>query len=158
MSVLTLEEVNGLKLFDEASCAAVGDALAEKYRSADPFPHIVIDDFVDGDLLCAVLAECPARDGVDFFDRDQERFKYQFHPNICNGPTIKHLFAELNGQAFLTFLEHMTGIKGLVSAPYFAGGWTARDAAGRTSGRSRRFQPARANEAGAPHQCAHLRK
>lgn len=122
MSVLTVAETNGLKLFEEENCKAVGDALSDKYRNASPFPHIVIDDFIDPDLLRKVIAEFPSREGVGFFDRDQERFKYQFHPNICDGPTTKQLFAELNGQAFLTFLEHLTGITGLISDPYFAGG------------------------------------
>jgi hypothetical protein len=34
----------------------------------------------------------------------------------------RNLFAELNSQAFLGFLEELTGIKGLVSDPYFDGG------------------------------------
>ena len=32
------------------------------------------------------------------------------------------MFAELNGEAFLKFLEEMTGISGLIPDPYFVGG------------------------------------
>jgi Rps23 Pro-64 3,4-dihydroxylase Tpa1-like proline 4-hydroxylase len=34
----------------------------------------------------------------------------------------RNLFAELNGEALLGFLEAMTGIDGLISDPYFVGG------------------------------------
>src|SRR4029077_6346348 len=34
----------------------------------------------------------------------------------------RNLFAELNSQAFLGFLEEMTGMRGLVSDPYYEGG------------------------------------
>jgi Rps23 Pro-64 3,4-dihydroxylase Tpa1-like proline 4-hydroxylase len=35
---------------------------------------------------------------------------------------VRNLFAELNSQAFLGFLEELTGYKGLISDPYFDGG------------------------------------
>jgi hypothetical protein len=35
---------------------------------------------------------------------------------------VRNLFAELNSQAFLGFLEELTGIKGLIADPHFEGG------------------------------------
>lgn len=121
MSVLELHDRGGLYAFDEAECTEAGKQLAERYQSAQPFPHIAIDDFVPKSVLHEVLAEFPSSDGHEFFDRDQERFKYQYHPQEC-GPRVRNLLAELNSQAFLAFLSSMTGIKGLIADPYYLGG------------------------------------
>ena len=55
--------------------------------------------------------------GRTYFDRPQERFKYQFDPNTVESPMVRNLLAELNGEPFLAFLSAMTGIKGLISDP-----------------------------------------
>ena len=96
--------------------------LADSYRTRRPFPHIVIDDFIDPAVLKAVLAGFPSNDEKEFFDRDQERFKFQFQPLEVSSGVTRNLFAEFNGQAFLGFLEELTGFDGLVSDPYFIGG------------------------------------
>ena len=122
MSVLKLHSIDGYLHFDEAGCRAAGKEFASSYQGASPFPHIVIDDLLDADVLRGIAANYPVTDDKAFFDRDQERFKFQFHPEeVPNGQT-RNLLAELNGRAFLGFLEEMTGIKGLVSDPYYAGG------------------------------------
>ena len=39
--------------FDEQHCRELGASLHEQYASAEPFPHIVMDDFVSSDFrLC----------------------------------------------------------------------------------------------------------
>lgn len=120
--VLGLTAAGGYLHFDRAQCVAEGAARAAEYQSATPFPHIVMDDFIDADVLRRVLAEFPGRDGRHFFDRQQERFKYQFDPNTVEAPLIRNLLAELNGEPFLAFLSAMTGIEGLISDPYYSGG------------------------------------
>lgn len=97
-------------------------ALADAYRAADPFPHAVIDDFIDAELLDEVLEEFPDRTGQRYFDRAQERYKFQFSPNELRSPCIRALFQELNGAAMLQFLSTLTGIPKLLPDPYFAGG------------------------------------
>jgi Rps23 Pro-64 3,4-dihydroxylase Tpa1-like proline 4-hydroxylase len=121
MAVLTLHD-DGYLRFDESECRAAGRALAEEYRNAKPFPHIMIEDLLDKDLLRQVAANYPSLDNKTYFDRDQERLKFQFKAQeVPNGRT-RNLLAELNSQAFLGFLEEMTGIDGLIADPYFAGG------------------------------------
>lgn len=122
MSVLNLSKVGEYLAFDEAQCRAAGRALAEEYQSASPFPHIAIDDLLDADLLRSIAGNYPALDGKQFFDRDQERFKFQFNPEEVEFGTTRNLLAELNSQSFLGFLEEMTGIEGLIADPYFSGG------------------------------------
>ena len=91
-------------------------------RTAEPFPHIVIDDSLPQDVLRKVLEDFPSSANKQYFDREQERLKYQFQPQEISSGLVRNLFAELNSQAFLGFLEELTGIKGLMPDPYFEGG------------------------------------
>ena len=122
MAILDLHDAGGYLHFDRAQCVAEGRARAEAYQSATPFPHIVMEDFLDTGVLRALNAEFPGRDGRTYFDRAQERFKYQFDPNTVESARVRNLFAELNAEPFLAFLREMTGIDGLVSDPYYTGG------------------------------------
>lgn len=120
--MLPLHDVNGYLAFDAAECKALGQSLAEQYQHAEPFPHIVLDDFLDQATLKRVLADFPSSENKFFFDRDQERLKFQYQPHEVQSALVRNLFAELNSQAFLGFLEEMTGIDGLIPDPYFEGG------------------------------------
>lgn len=121
MSVLTLHNSDGYLVFDEAECRAAGKALAASYQAASPFPHIAIDDLLDADLLRDVAAHYPPIEGKAYFDREQERLKSQFHAREVRHGVTRNLLAELNSQAFLGFLEEMTGITGLIPDPYYSG-------------------------------------
>lgn len=122
MALLDLHEKGGYLHFDRDQCVAVGQSLAGSYQHAAPFPHIVMDDFLDADVLRRLVDEFPARDGRDYFDRPQERLKFQFDPNTVESGRVRNLLAELNGEPFLAFLSAMTGIPNLISDPYFTGG------------------------------------
>ncbi|WP_010160406.1 2OG-Fe(II) oxygenase [Sphingomonas sp. PAMC 26617] len=122
MAVLDLKVDSGVVVFDEAACRAAGKALHDQYVAASPFPSIVIDDFLDPDLLRKVVAEFPRSDGKTHFDRSQERLKYQYPPSEWSGPVTHSLFAAFNSDAFVGFLEEMTGISGLIVDPSFVGG------------------------------------
>lgn len=122
MSVLELTETeNAGPFLNEEQAREAGRARADAYRAATPFPHIVIDDFVSKDILRKVIAEFPGQVAGLTFARSQELKKTQYHPKDC-GPFTRHLLNELNSQAFLAFLEEMTGMKGLVADPYYTGG------------------------------------
>ena len=122
MAMLHMKTLDGYLSLDSDECRTVGRSLAGQYRTAEPFPHIVIDELLDADILKAVLAEFPSSKDKNFFDRDQERYKYQFAPQDIASGLIRNLFAELNSEAFLGFLEELSGIQGLISDPYFEGG------------------------------------
>ncbi|QDH33876.1 2OG-Fe(II) oxygenase [Porphyrobacter sp. YT40] len=122
MSVLEFTDAGAGQLFlNEEQAREAGRKRADSYREASPFPHIVIDDFVSGDVLQKVIAEFPQPDAGLTFARAQEQKKTQYHPKDC-GPFTRQLLNELNSQAFLAFLQEMTGMKGLVADPYFTGG------------------------------------
>lgn len=99
-----------------------GRELHEKFQSGDPYPHIVIDDFLPPSILEACLREFP--EGSDKaeqkFDRAQERLKESFNPDTLE-PTVRTLFYSFNSRPFVRLVENITGIKGLIADPYFAG-------------------------------------
>jgi hypothetical protein len=121
MALLNFTDFSGYRCLDFDQCRDAGTSLAAQYREASPFPHIVLDDFIDADLLRQVVAEFPDSAGQPCFLRDQERLKFQFRPDQCPGAATRALFAELNSRAFLAFLSEMTGIEGLICDPYHAG-------------------------------------
>ena len=120
--MLHLTRTNGYLALDPDECREVGRANSEHYRNASPFPHIVIDDFLDPAVLRKILGEFPSSKDKKFFDRDQERLKFQYQPHDSASGIVRNLFAELNGQGFLGFLEELTGFNGLISDPHFEGG------------------------------------
>jgi Rps23 Pro-64 3,4-dihydroxylase Tpa1-like proline 4-hydroxylase len=122
MPTLELKDLNGYLVFDEEQARQAGKALAAQYRSATPFAHIVLDNFIDPAILRRVVAQFPTPEGKTYFDRNQERLKYQFHPNEISSPIIRNLLAELNSQPVITFLKEMTGIDKLIVDPYYTGG------------------------------------
>jgi len=122
MSLLRFDDRGGLPAFDAAQARSAGIGLAGVYAAADPFPHVVIDELIDPARLSALLPAFPDRAGKRFFDRDQERFKYQFAPDEIGDARLRNLLAELNGGAFVGFLEALTGIAGLIPDPWYLGG------------------------------------
>jgi Rps23 Pro-64 3,4-dihydroxylase Tpa1-like proline 4-hydroxylase len=101
--------------------------LALKYRSgynqAAPFPHIVIDDFLPPALLESVLHEFPQVHSVQWktFDNAAEKKLASTH-ELQMGELTRFLLYQLNSSTFLTFLEQLTGIDGLIPDPHFVGG------------------------------------
>lgn len=120
--MLHMKSINGYLSLDSDECRELGRSLSDAYRDADPFPHIVIDRLLDAEVLRSVLAEFPSSEDRPFFDRDQERYKFQYPPYEIPSGLIRNVFAELNSEAFLGFLEELTAIEGLISDPYFDGG------------------------------------
>src|SRR3954447_2835154 len=109
--------------FDRDQLAAVAESKREAYASAQPFPHIVIDDFLPDGVLDAVLAEFPSPEQADWFAFDSavER-KLATKEDSSMGEATRHLLNELNSAPFVDFLERLTGIDGLVPDPHFEGG------------------------------------
>jgi 2OG-Fe(II) oxygenase superfamily len=93
------------------------------YRTADPFPHVVIDDFLVPALLQHVTTEFAAMDRSDWrrSNSAHER-KLSTEDESRFGPFTAKVVAALNSGMFLTFLERLTGISGLIADPYLRGG------------------------------------
>ena len=95
----------------------------EHYRQASPFPHIVLENFVDGGMLRRIADEVAAMDHSSWHRTaaPQER-KLSTEDESTFGPFTRRAFAELNSSLFVTFLEDLTGISGLIPDPHLRGG------------------------------------
>jgi 2-oxoglutarate-Fe(II)-dependent oxygenase superfamily protein len=109
--------------FDRAQLLAVAAEHRESYRTAQPFPHVVIDGLFPDELLDAVLGEFPSPDREEWlqFSSATER-KLASNKQTQMGEVTRSLLAELNAGTFIDFLEELTGITGLVPDPHLEGG------------------------------------
>lgn len=107
------------------SFAADQAAQAEAYRTADPFPHIVIDDMFDPDALREVLDEVPSpltQEGLFHLEvKHLQENKFAFRDVARMGPKSLRLIHYLSAKPFVEYLSTVTGIPGLVPDPYLWG-------------------------------------
>jgi 2-oxoglutarate-Fe(II)-dependent oxygenase superfamily protein len=116
-----MDEATGL--LDRAKVSDKGRDIRKTYSAGNPFPHIVIDNFLPEAILERCLAEFPTDTAAvaDTFDRKQERCKRSFTPDFLQ-PFSRHLFYAFNSRPFIRILENICGIRGLIPDPYFEGG------------------------------------
>jgi hypothetical protein len=112
-----------LGIFDDASYGRTAIDNATIYQQADPFPHIVLDDFLPVDLARSLSAAFPGPDQISWVVRDNEnnRRRYQHDETRLPAP-LREMLREMNSRQFVLFLETLTGIESLIPDPYFIGG------------------------------------
>src|SRR3984957_1429988 len=93
------------------------------YSTAQPFPHVVFDNFFDPALLDVVLEEFPKPGQIKWqsFDNGQE-VKLASATETSFGPVTRLLMYHLNSKTCLQFLSAVTGIDNLIADPGFEGG------------------------------------
>lgn len=98
--------------------------LRERYNTAEPFPHIVLDSLFDDSALDAVLREFPGPEGMKWrsFDSPMEKKLGYYHETSAISPTVREFLNDMNSFEMLLWLEALTGIEGLIPDPYFGGG------------------------------------
>ena len=121
MPVLSLADIKGYFVFDEEECRRVGMAQREAFQGGEPFPHLVLPDFLDPEILDCIAQNLPGAERAAMVENDHHRLKRTWHPQLSKCAITRNLFAELNGQAFLTFLGEATGQPYLIPDPYFDG-------------------------------------
>ena len=81
----------------------------------DPFPYVVIDNFINTDHLDPLLEDIKqlTKDNSYYYgDQKIEKNKYAFKENFQEN--LSNLFKELNGTEFITILENKTGIQDII--------------------------------------------
>lgn len=119
---LPVDTQDGIFL-DTKKARSLGEDLAGEYCFAEPYPHIVLDNFFPEPFLDQILKNFPAQnlnDDVLYEDDYAGKHKRQVYPESCNG-YIRQVFNFLNSAPILQFLEGLTSIDGLVADPYFHG-------------------------------------
>jgi Rps23 Pro-64 3,4-dihydroxylase Tpa1-like proline 4-hydroxylase len=95
----------------------------EDFINAEPFPHVVIDNFFSEDILNEILADFPDLQAIDAqkFDNSYEKKLASTHERQM-GDATRDLLYRLNSSTFISFLEELTGVPGIIPDPHFEGG------------------------------------
>ncbi len=96
---------------------------AEEYKNAKPFPHIYFDDFLPVAAAEAALRDFPEPKQLKWSEFDNPNEKKLAFDIVERLPAAdRDVLYFLNSRPMLLFLETLTGIQGLITDPYFAGG------------------------------------
>jgi hypothetical protein len=97
--------------------------LHDRYRTADPFPHLVLDGVFGADLCARAAAEYPHPDdtGWHTFSGELEYGKQEGRASIA-GYAVEQISEALALPSFRGFLMNLTGILPLVTDPDRVGG------------------------------------
>jgi len=97
--------------------------MATEYKSARPFPHVVIDNMFDDELLDQLVDEMPSLNTDKFmYYEDGHLTQYGLRSAAALGETGFQLISFLHSASFLYFLSEITGIRELLPDPYLQGG------------------------------------
>jgi len=101
----------------------LAQACSTEYRSAEPFPHTVIDDFFPPSVVETILDHFPKPDEAPWkkYDTDQE-LKLEFSKVDRLPAPLRTALYFCNTAPMLQFLENLTGIAELIPDAYFTGG------------------------------------
>lgn len=102
------------------------DELRRHFATSDPFPFLVIDEFLDPAFAREVAAAYPsfesARERGRSFDFVNERNKVQITDSANYPDPVKRLHTAISSQAFRDELSFITGIPKLLDDPQMVGG------------------------------------
>jgi hypothetical protein len=107
------------------------DKLHSIYGSARPYPHIVLDDFLEPDALKAAIDEFPPLDPglwTNYLHTNERKFS-NTDPQTW-GPTLREILRELNSPRFVAFVSRLIGVEDLVADPSLEGGGLHQSTAG----------------------------
>jgi hypothetical protein len=116
-------------LFDiERLEGPAGAAMAEQYRVAEPFPHVVLPDFIDADAA-AIVGAFPDQSWSGWADRSS---RFQPGKSSCRDLSVmpsvlRELIYELSEPRFLRAVSSVIAIPNLLPDPFLEGGglqWT----------------------------------
>ena len=97
--------------------------LASSFRNADPFPYLVIDNFLRPETADAIHDEARSTaTNVDVSNKLTQSGKVACTDWAAFGPKTSELIAFFNSGLFLGPIEEITGIDGLIPDPWLEGG------------------------------------
>ncbi len=102
------------------------EELSRSFQNADPFHHIVIDNFFKIEIADKLLLDLE-NDNFDNWDkRDHDKIQIKWRSDWKDDSDVpEHTLSVinfLNGGTFLRWLSRVTGIKGIIPDPYLTGG------------------------------------
>lgn len=121
--ILSVDLSAGFKL-DPKRAREIGESLSSDYCFAEPFPHIVLENFLPPEFIAGMVEHFPKEkldSDVNFEAGYAGHHKRQILPSDCD-EFCRRAFDFFNSQPFLEFLEGLSAIEGLLPDPYFVGG------------------------------------
>lgn len=99
------------------------ERLRERYRSARPFPHVIVDNLFAPHFLDRLIAEAPAPDAEQWQTFEQENLErtYRMRSAMDVGSAGSEMVALMHSAAFLYLLSEITGVWQLLPDPYLQG-------------------------------------
>jgi len=109
---------------DSSSLAGFVKQSASAYKLAKPFPHAVIDNFANPQVLETIVEEFPTEAHPAWHRIYKQDFESKFACNLPEylGPVTRAFLNYLNAREVVNFLSALTGIEGLIPDPHLAGG------------------------------------
>lgn len=101
---------------------AVARDRRDEFARAIPFPHVVIDGFLDPTVAARLVDEIATTEGEWIFYHHVNERKRGFNDVASMGPTARQVVAELNDAAMLDVLGTLAGISDLRADPALEGG------------------------------------
>lgn len=100
------------------------DLLAPAYAAAEPFPHAVIDGFLDEDIATAIAERLEVVDVSSWYwDEHPDQMNKSFMSDLGRLDEVTAAALEfMNSPAALDFFERLTGIGPLLPDPGYLGG------------------------------------
>jgi hypothetical protein len=102
------------------------DALRAKFRSAKPFPHMIIDNFLAPEAAAEVARSYPSFEQAQamgfMFNFVNEQRKIQITDSKKFPDPVRKLNEAISSPQFLGDLEYITGIKGILADEQLSGG------------------------------------
>lgn len=116
--MLKLEELLPLDKLESVA------ARSSEYQVAQPFPHVVLDNFLDEMTVQRLIDDFPKpTDGKWLIYKAKTEFdKLQSNSELSIPVSIRSMIYALNSSSFVRFLETLTGIGGLIPDPHLYGG------------------------------------
>ena len=99
------------------------ERLHADFASADPYPHIVIDEFLEPEAAKAAIAEFPAVDAerwTNYIHVNERKFSHT-DPTTW-GPTLQRILDELNSPRFVQLIGNLLAVDDLIADPSLEGG------------------------------------
>jgi len=99
------------------------EVLRSEYAAAPPYPHIVIDDFLEPAAVKAAIAEFPPVDPDrwnNYLHVNERKFSHT-DPTTW-GPTLQQILVELNSPRFVQLISNLLGVDDLIADPSLEGG------------------------------------
>ncbi len=118
-------------MFEYQSLMQIADQKSAEYQENKPFPHVVLDDFISPELVESINCNFPdmtslamGADEAKMLDGQHlaQSGKKWLSMELKVSLKIRKLYWLLNSGYFLSFLERLTGIEGLIADPHLVGG------------------------------------